>query len=118
METNFNPSFGSLIGLLAFAIVSFIENTLAINGLIIFILGYFYENNVLIPHLIGETLGISSSFIWCCVTIGGKILGLIGFIFSIPLGAVFYQIYLQQKNKKKILKWIMNNLFELCYNKP
>lgn len=101
---SFIPSFGSLIGLLVFFIVSFIENTFPINGLIVFTLGYFYENNVLIPSLIGETLGISSSFIWCSVTIGGKILGLIGFIFSIPLGAVFYQLYLQKKNEKKIIE--------------
>jgi predicted PurR-regulated permease PerM len=101
---SFIPSFGSLIGILIFAIVSFIENTLSTKGLIVFILGYFYENNVLIPKLVGKTLGISSSFIWCSVTIGGKILGFIGFIFSIPLGAVFYQIYLEKKNESKVIE--------------
>lgn len=101
---SFIPSFGSLIGLLVFCVVSFIENTLMINGLVVFLLGYFYENNVLIPSLVGEKLGISNSFIWCSVTIGGAVLGFIGFIFSIPLGAVLYQIYLQKKNEAKIIK--------------
>lgn len=105
------PSFGSLIGLIVFMVVSFLENNFLYSGLIIFIIGYLYENYILVPTLIGENLGISSFFIWCCITIGGKMLGFIGFIFSIPLGTVLYKLYLKQKQENDNLKLDKNKIF-------
>jgi len=99
---SFIPSFGSLCGLFSFIIVSFIENTSFYDGLFIFTLGYVYENYALIPYFVGGELGISSFFIWCCVMIGGKLLGFIGFIFAIPVGAVFAQMYKNYRKDQKL----------------
>lgn len=95
------PSFGSLSGLLSFVIVSFIENTPLYEGCFVFIIGFLYENYGLIPYFIGNNLSISDFFIWCCVIIGGKLLGAIGFIFAIPLGTVIREFYLKYYNSKK-----------------
>jgi predicted PurR-regulated permease PerM len=105
------PSFGSLIGLIFFVVVSFLENNFLYSGLCIFIIGYLYENYILVPILIGESLGISSFFIWCCITIGGKMLGFIGFIFAIPLGTVLYKLYLKQKEKNDNLRLNKNKIY-------
>ncbi len=94
--TSFIPSFGSLCGLLSFILVAFIENTPLTHGLVVFSIGYIYENNGLIPQFIGNSLGVSSFIIWCSVILGGKLLGIIGLFFGIPIGAVIYQLYLQR----------------------
>jgi predicted PurR-regulated permease PerM len=95
------PSFGSVCGLFSFIIVSFIEDSILYEGLFVFILGFIYENYYLIPHFIGGTLGMSSFFIWCSVIICGKLLGVIGFVLAIPLGAVINEFYNQAKIKKE-----------------
>jgi predicted PurR-regulated permease PerM len=96
--SSFIPSFGSMCGLFSFIIVSFIENTDLYQGLFVFLLGYIYENYCLIPYFIGSSLRISSFFIWCSVLIGGKVLGIIGLIFAIPVGTVIFDfIYKRHK---------------------
>lgn len=97
--SSFIPSFGSMLGILTFVLVSFIENVPFTNGIIVFILGYLYENNCLIPFFIGRNLGVSVFVIWCAVLLGGKLLGLVGLFFGIPIAAVISQVYLQRKQK-------------------
>lgn len=94
--SSFIPSFGSLCGMLAFILVAFIENSPLTHGFVVFSLGYIYENNGLIPYFIGHNLYVSSFIIWCSVILGGKLLGVIGLFFGIPIGAVIYELYSQK----------------------
>ena len=48
----------------------------------------FVENQLIYPHVVGTSVGLSPLWTLIAVLVGGKLLGLFGMIFFIPLTAV------------------------------
>ncbi len=60
----------------------------------------FIENQFIYPHVVGNSVGLSPLWTLMAVLIGGKLFGLIGMIFFIPLVAVIYTLVREHTNKK------------------
>ena len=72
----------------------------AILCFIVYQVVQFIENQFIYPHVVGNSVGLSPLWTLMAVMIGGKLFGLIGMIFFIPLVAVIYTLVREYTNKK------------------
>ena len=74
--------------------------------LIAYLAVQFVENQLIYPHVVGTSVGLSPLWTLIAVLVGGKLLGLFGMIFFIPLTAVLVTLlkeYTHYKLDKKNL---------------
>lgn len=81
----------------------------AIMCLIVYQVVQFIENQFIYPHVVGNSVGLSPLWTLVAVLIGGKLFGLVGMIFFIPMVAVIYtllrdDVYGRLRNKKVDMK--------------
>lgn len=84
---------GALLTLLA-------EPSKVIFCVIVFLVVQFIENQFIYPHVVGNSVGLSPLWTLIAALLGGKIFGLPGIIFFIPLTAVFYSLIRENTNRK------------------
>ena len=77
--------------------------------LIVYQVVQFVENQFIYPHVVGSSVGLSPLWTLVAVLIGGKLFGLVGMIFFIPMVAVIYtllrdDVYGRLGNKKMDMK--------------
>lgn len=60
----------------------------------------FIENQFIYPHVVGTSVGLSALWTLLSALLGGKLFGLPGIIFFIPLMAVLYTLVRDDVNKK------------------
>ena len=60
----------------------------------------FIENQFIYPKVVGESVGMSPLWTFLAVLLGGKLFGLVGILFFIPLTATVYKIVQDNTNKK------------------
>ena len=53
---------------------------------------WFVENQFIYPHVVGSSVGLSPFWTLLAVLLGGKMFGVLGIIFFIPLMAVISQL--------------------------
>lgn len=79
----------------------------AILCLIIYMVVQFVETQFIYPHVVGGSVGLSPLWTLVAALVGGKLFGLLGMIFFVPLTAVIYtlvrEVTLSQLKKKKTL---------------
>lgn len=76
----------------------------ALISIIIFCVIQFIETQFIYPHVVGSSVGLSPLLTLIAALVGGKMLGLFGIIFFIPLTAVLYTLirgYVNNKLKKE-----------------
>ena len=90
----FVPYIGAFASLLIGAFFTLIVNP---NQVILFVIVYtvvqFVESQFIYPHVVGNSVGLSALWTLIAALVGGKLLGLVGIIFFIPLTAVIYTIF-------------------------
>jgi predicted PurR-regulated permease PerM len=72
--------------------------------IIVYLAVQFIENQFIYPHVVGNSVGLPPLFTLLAVMLGGKLLGLLGMIFFIPLMAVVYALVredLQRRDERK-----------------
>lgn len=67
---------------------------------IVYLVVQFIENQFIYPHVVGNSVGLSALWTVVAALIGGKLLGLIGILFFIPLMAVVYTLVKEHVNGK------------------
>lgn len=67
---------------------------------IVYEVAQFIENQFIYPKVVGDSVGMSPLFTFLAVLLGGKLLGLVGILFFIPLTAVIYTLLKDNTNKK------------------
>ena len=67
--------------------------------LIIYLVVQFIETQLIYPHVVGSSVGLSPMWTLVAVLIGGNLFGIIGMIFFIPLAAVCYTLLGKYTNK-------------------
>lgn len=76
--------------------------------IIIYVLAYlltqFIENQFIYPHVVGTSVGLKALWTIMAVFIGGKLLGVFGMIFFIPLVAVIVTLVNEYTDKKETKK--------------
>ncbi len=116
--TVFKLPYGSLVGLLtavcalipyvgAFisAVVSVILTLLvapelALRCLTVYLVVQFIENQFIYPKVVGESVGLPPLYTLIAAMIGGKLFGIVGILFFIPLTAVILELVKVDANQR------------------
>ena len=65
----------------------------ALVFVILFLVLQQIEGNLIYPHVVGSSVGLPSIWVLAAVTLGGKLMGLAGMLFFIPLCSVLYALF-------------------------
>lgn len=89
----FVPYIGTFMACVIGAVlVLFTSPSLTIWFIIVFQVVQFVEGQFIYPRVVGSSVGLPALFTLMAVFLGGKLFGLIGMIFFIPLTSVIYQL--------------------------
>lgn len=100
------PIFGGLIGsTLGFIMIFMVSPKQAIFFVALFVILQQIEGNLIYPHVVGNSVGLPSIWVLAAVSIGGKMMGIVGMLIFIPLVSVVYAlfrevVYLNLKKRK------------------
>ncbi len=65
----------------------------ALGFIILFLVLQQVEGNLIYPHVVGSSVGLPSIWVLVAVTLGGKLMGITGMLFFIPLCSVLYALF-------------------------
>lgn len=87
------PVWGAFIGCVVGCILIAVINPMqAIGFLVLFFVLQQIEGNLIYPHVVGSSIGLPSIWVLVAVTVGGKLYGIVGMIFFIPLCSILYTL--------------------------
>ncbi len=97
------PMVGPLISAVPAILVAFtVSPGLALGVAVFFLIQQQVENAVLVPKLMGETVGLSAVTVISALIIGGELLGFVGALLAVPTAAIiqvlFEELYLAEKD--------------------
>ena len=99
--TNIIPFFGPIIGLVPSALLILLINPWQCLYFVIFVLCLQqFDGNILGPHILGDSVGLSSFWILVSITVAGGIFGFAGMVLGVPCFAVFYSLFSDWVNRK------------------
>lgn len=88
------PVVGAFIGCVVGALLIAVTNPLQALGFIaLFLVIQQIEGNLIYPHVVGNSVGLPSIWVLAAVTLGGKLMGIAGMLFFIPLCSVLYALF-------------------------
>lgn len=91
--TNVIPVFGPFIGAIPSCLLVLIVSPIQALYLIVIILVLQQiDGNIIGPHILGDSIGISAFWVLFSILLFGNLMGIIGMIVGVPLFAFFYLI--------------------------
>ena len=60
---------------------------------ILFLVLQQIEGNFIYPHVVGNSVGLPSIWVLAAVSIGGKLMGVVGMLVFIPFVSVLYALF-------------------------
>lgn len=88
------PVVGAFIGCVAGALLIAVTNPWqAVGFVVLFLVIQQIEGNLIYPHVVGSSVGLPSIWVLAAVTLGGKLMGIAGMLFFIPLCSVLYTLF-------------------------
>lgn len=72
----------------------------AVVFIILFLVLQQLEGNLIYPHVVGSSVGLPSIWVLAAVTLGGKLMGVAGMLFFIPLCSVLYALFRDYVKKR------------------
>lgn len=106
--TSLIPIWGAFIGcVIGCFLIAVVNPMQAVGFLILFLILQQIEGNLIYPHVVGNSIGLPSIWVLAAVTVGGKLYGIVGMIFFIPICSVLYTLLKENvryrlKKKKSI----------------
>ena len=99
--TAFIPIVGAWTGCVLGAFLIFVEDPLlAVWFVIMFLIIQQVENSMIYPRVVGTSVGLSGMWVLVAVTVGGKLMGVLGMFLMIPLVSVLYTLLREYTHKK------------------
>ncbi len=87
------PYFGGFIGFGIAAFLVLVEDpSVIIWFAAVYLVLQLFEANVIYPKVVGSSMGLPPMWVLVCVTLGSNLMGLVGMVLFIPLGAVIYTL--------------------------
>lgn len=87
------PIVGAFIGCFVGALLILMVNPMqAVFFVILFLILQQVEGNLVYPHVVGNSVGLPSIWVLFAVTVGGKLMGVMGMLVFIPLFSVLYAL--------------------------
>ena len=74
------------------SLIPIVDPMRALGFLIMFLIIQQIEGNLIYPHVVGGSIGLPSIWVLAAVTVGGKLYGIVGMIFFIPICSVLYTL--------------------------
>ena len=88
------PLVGAFIGCFVGAFLIFMDNPVqALVFVIVFLVIQQIEGNLIYPKVVGESVGLPAMWVLFVVTIGGKLMGVMGMLIMIPASSVIYALF-------------------------
>lgn len=88
------PVVGAFIGCIVGALLIAVTNPFqALAFIALFLVLQQVEGNLIYPHVVGNSVGLPSIWVLAAVTLGGKLMGIAGMLFFIPLCSVLYALF-------------------------
>ena len=88
------PIVGAFIGCAVGALLIAIDDPWkALWFIVLFLVLQQIEGNLIYPHVVGSSVGLPSIWVLAAVTLGGKLMGITGMLFFIPLCSVIYALF-------------------------
>lgn len=95
------PIVGAFIGCFVGAFLILMVNPMqAVFFIILFLILQQVEGNLIYPHVVGNSVGLPSIWVLFAVTVGGKIMGIMGMLIFIPLLSVIYSLLREWVNHR------------------
>ena len=63
-----------------------------------------FESNLIYPHVVGNSVGLSALWVLFSVTVGGGLFGIPGMIFGLPIFSVLYELLREWTNRRIKIK--------------
>ena len=96
------PIFGAWLGGGLGALLILLTDPLKAVWFVIFLLILQQvEGNLIYPKVVGKSVGLPGILVLMAVTIGGEAFGILGMLFSVPVCAVLYSLYLEFMQKTR-----------------
>jgi predicted PurR-regulated permease PerM len=97
------PMVGPLLSAIpAIAVAFTVSPGLALAVTIFFLIQQALENNVLVPKVMGQQVGLSAVAVIIALSIGSSLLGIVGALLAVPTAAIvqvlFEELYLAEKD--------------------
>ena len=73
-------------------LVLLVDPLLAVRALLVYLAVQFIENQFIYPRVVGKSVGLSPLYTLVAAMIGGKLFGILGILFFIPLTAVVLEL--------------------------
>ncbi|MEE0965619.1 MAG: AI-2E family transporter [Bacilli bacterium] len=103
--TNIIPYFGPFIGTAVSAIlILFVSPIKAIVFIIFGVILQQCESNLIYPHVVGSSVGLSGLWVLFSITIGGGLFGVVGMVFGLPVFSVIYELFRRYVKERIALK--------------
>lgn len=77
-----------------------VSPTRALLSVIVYLVVQFIENQFIYPHVVGSSVGLSPLWTLIAALVGGKLFGIVGIVFFIPIVAVLYELFRQWTNAR------------------
>ena len=88
------PIVGAFIGCAVGALlIAVTDPWKALMFIVLFLVLQQVEGNLIYPHVVGSSVGLPSIWVLAAVTLGGKLMGIAGMLFFIPLCSVLYALF-------------------------
>lgn len=95
------PYVGAFISCAVSVFLTLVINpAMAVRSLIVYLAVQFVENQFIYPRVVGSSVGLSPLYTLIAAMIGGKLFGILGIIFFIPLTAVLIEIIKENANNR------------------
>lgn len=88
------PIVGAFIGCgVGALLIAITDPWKALIFIVMFLVLQQIEGNLIYPHVVGSSVGLPSIWVLAAVTLGGKLMGVLGMLFFIPLCSVLYALF-------------------------
>lgn len=88
------PIVGAFIGCgVGALLIAITDPVKALLFIVLFLALQQLEGNLIYPHVVGSSVGLPSIWVLAAVTLGGKLMGIAGMLFFIPLCSVIYALF-------------------------
>ena len=97
------PYVGAFISFTISAVLILLVSPItALKGMIVYAIVQFIENQFIYPRVVGSKMGVPPIYVLIAAMIGGRLFGVIGILFFIPLISVVYTIVKEDVDEKAI----------------
>jgi len=106
--TNMIPVVGPIIGAVPGGFILLMVNPIQCLWFVIFVIVLQQvESNLIYPHVVGNSVGLSGLWVMFAIFVGGGLFGFLGIFLGVPMFAVIYRLiseYINNRLQKKALQ--------------